>query len=54
MIKGFNALLVFLGTQGWFNYTAESGTYVMLNAIGDAIFMFMPVILGYTSAKNSV
>ena len=23
----------------------------MLNAIGDAIFMFMPVILGYTSAK---
>ena len=41
MIKGFNALLVFLGTQGWFNYTAESGTYVMLNAIGDAIFMFM-------------
>ncbi|MFQ9654318.1 MAG: beta-glucoside-specific PTS transporter subunit IIABC [Enterococcus sp.] len=52
MIKGFNALLVFLGTQGWFNYTAESGTYVMLNAIGDAIFMFMPVILGYTSAKK--
>ena len=25
----------------------------MLNGIGDAIFYFMPVILGYTAAKNS-
>ncbi len=24
----------------------------MFNAIGDSIFMFMPVILGYTSAKK--
>lgn len=52
MIKGFNALLVFLGTSGLFNYTTASGTYVMLNAIGDSIFMFMPVILGYTAAKK--
>lgn len=48
MVKGLNALLVFLKL-----YTATSGTYTMLNGIGDAIFYFMPVILGYTAAKNS-
>lgn len=52
MIKGLNALLVFIGTMGVFDYTTTTGTYVMLNAIGDSIFMFMPVILGYTSAKK--
>jgi PTS system beta-glucosides-specific IIC component len=53
MVKGFNALLVFLGSQiDGFNYTATSGTYVMLNGIGDAIFLFMPVILGFTSAQK--
>lgn len=52
MIKGLNALLVFLGTLGWFTYTAQSGTYMMLNAIGDSIFYFMPVILGYTASKK--
>ncbi|MBV7389703.1 MULTISPECIES: beta-glucoside-specific PTS transporter subunit IIABC [Enterococcus] len=52
MIKGLNALLVFLGTLGWFNYTVTSGNYLMLNAIGDAIFMFMPVVLGFTAAKK--
>lgn len=52
MIKGLNALLIFLGTLGWFTYTAQSGTYMMLNAIGDSIFYFMPVILGYTASKK--
>lgn len=47
MIKGFNALFVAFGL-----YTATDGAYVMLNAIGDSIFNFMPVILGYTSAKK--
>ncbi|HAZ2749644.1 TPA: PTS transporter subunit EIIC [Enterococcus faecalis] len=47
MVKGLNALLVFLKL-----YTATSGTYTMLNGIGDAIFYFMPVILGYTAAKK--
>lgn len=47
MVKGFNALLVFLKL-----YSNTSGTYMMLNGIGDAIFYFMPVILGYTSAKK--
>ena len=52
MIKGFNALLVFLGNVGLFHYTNTSGTYLMLNAIGDGIFYFMPIIIGYTSAKK--
>lgn len=52
MIKGLNALLVFLGTLGWINYSVTSGNYLMLNAIGDAIFMFMPVVLGFTAAKK--
>lgn len=47
MIKGFLALFSALG---W--VSVESGTYMILNAIGDAIFMFLPVILGYTSAKK--
>jgi PTS system beta-glucosides-specific IIC component len=47
MVKGLNALLVFLKL-----YTNTSGTYLMLNGIGDAIFYFMPVILGYTAAKK--
>lgn len=48
IIKGLNALLVFLlGAE----YNA-SGTYAVLNAIGDSVFYFMPVILGYTAAKK--
>lgn len=47
MIKGFNALFAFFNL-----YTATSGTYMMLNAIGDSIFQYMPIILGYTAAKK--
>lgn len=47
MVKGLNALLVFLKL-----YSNTSGTYTMLNGIGDAIFFFMPVILGYTAARK--
>lgn len=48
ILKGINALLVFLlGTS-----YAQSGTYLVLNAIGDAIFFFMPVVIGYTAAKK--
>ena len=48
IIKGINALLVFLLGSS-FNAT---GTYMILNAIGDAIFNFLPIILGYTAAKK--
>ncbi len=47
MVKGLNALFLFLKF-----YTEGTGTYIMLNGIGDAIFYFMPVILGYTAAKK--
>lgn len=48
IIKGLNALLVFLLGASY----SVSGTYAVLNAIGDAVFYFMPVILGYTAAKK--
>ncbi|MDU5109939.1 MAG: beta-glucoside-specific PTS transporter subunit IIABC [Clostridium sp.] len=47
IIKGFLALASALA---WI--TPESGTYIVLNAIGDAMFMYLPVMLGYTSAKK--
>ncbi|MGL5314272.1 MAG: beta-glucoside-specific PTS transporter subunit IIABC [Peptostreptococcaceae bacterium] len=47
MIKGFNAIFVALGL-----YTQTDGMYMMLNAIGDSIFTYMPIILGYTAAKK--
>ncbi|GLC82422.1 beta-glucoside-specific PTS transporter subunit IIABC [Lacrimispora brassicae] len=47
IIKGLNALLVFLGV-----YPAASGSYAMLNAIGDSVFQFMPVIIGFTAAAK--
>ena len=47
MIKGLNALLIFLGI-----YTNTSGVYMTLNAIGDSVFMFMPILIGYTASKK--
>lgn len=47
MIKGFNALFV---AVGWLETT--SGTYQILNAIGDSLFYFFPIFLGYTASKK--
>jgi len=47
MIKGLNALFLSLK---WL--TAESGTYQVLNAIGDSLFYFFPIFLGYTASKK--
>ncbi|QYN57473.1 PTS transporter subunit EIIC [Lactobacillus panisapium] len=47
MIKGFNAMFL---AFGW--VTANNGTYIILNAIGDSLFYFMPIILGISSAKK--
>lgn len=47
MIKGFNALFAALGL-----YTSSAGIYIVLNAIGDAMFNFLPIVLGLTSAKK--
>ncbi|PXV89030.1 PTS system beta-glucoside-specific IIA component (Glc family) /PTS system beta-glucoside-specific IIB component (Glc family) /PTS system beta-glucoside-specific IIC component (Glc family) [Lachnotalea glycerini] len=47
MIKGFNALFVALNF-----YPNTSGTYMVLQATGDAFFNFLPIVLGYTAAKK--
>jgi beta-glucoside PTS system EIICBA component len=47
MIKGFNALFL---AVGWLS--EESGTYQILNAVGDALFYFFPIFLGYTAMKK--
>lgn len=47
MIKGVCAILIATKTL-----TADSGTYAMLNATGDSLFYFLPIILGYTAAKK--
>lgn len=47
MIKGLNALFVAMGL-----YTAAGGGYLILNAVGDGLFHFLPLFLGYTAAKK--
>lgn len=45
MIKGFLALFLFLGVV-----SETSGIYMLVDGIGDALFYFFPIVLGYTSA----
>lgn len=47
MVKGFNALFVAIGL-----YSDTFGGYQVFNAIGDALFTFLPLFLGYTAAKK--
>lgn len=47
ILKGLNSLFCVLGF-----YADTSGTYLFLNAFGDAMFRFLPVLLGYTAAKK--
>jgi len=47
MIKGFNALFVAFGLL-----TVESGTYQILNAIGDSLFYFFLIFLAFTASKK--
>ena len=47
MLKGFLALAVFVG---WMSN--KSGIYTLMYDISDALFTFMPVVIGYTSAKK--
>lgn len=46
VIKGVNILLMTTGL-----YTAHSGIYILFDAMGQAMFDFLPVILGMTSMK---
>ncbi|MGM0219291.1 beta-glucoside-specific PTS transporter subunit IIABC [Enterococcus sp. AZ126] len=47
MLKGLNILFSILGL-----YSETSGVYIFLAGISDALFMYLPVILGYTAAKK--
>ncbi|QIL46829.1 PTS transporter subunit EIIC [Vagococcus coleopterorum] len=47
IIKGLNTLLVIFGA-----YAMDSSYYVLVNAIGDGMFFFFPVILGYNTANK--
>jgi PTS system beta-glucosides-specific IIC component len=47
MVKGLNALFVAMGL-----YTDTCGGYLILNSIGDGLFHFLPLFLGYTAAKK--
>lgn len=37
----------------FFGLSAESGTYIILNAVNDAGFYFLPVFIGYSAAKKA-
>lgn len=45
MIKGILAILQFAGVLA-----SDSGLYMLFNGISDAVFYFLPIMLGYTSA----
>lgn len=47
MIRGLTALLLFIGA-----FNRDSGTFIMLDNIGDSVFMFMPVFIGFTAARK--
>ncbi len=47
MIKALLTLLKLVGAL-----STESGTYIILSAVGDAVFYFFPIVLGWTSAKK--
>lgn len=47
MIKGLLAIAL---TFGWL--AAESQTYIILNAIGDGAFYFLPILLAFSAAKK--
>lgn len=47
IIKGMASLFIALKL-----FSTTSGTYIILNAIGDTLFYFFPIFLGYTAAKK--
>ncbi len=47
MVKGLNVLFVTLGL-----YAETSGGYLVIDAIGNGMFTYLPLFLGYTAAKK--
>ncbi|WNF90961.1 beta-glucoside-specific PTS transporter subunit IIABC [Vagococcus fluvialis] len=48
MLKGVNAILAFALGAGF----AESSTYAVFNAMGDGLFLFLPIFIGFTAMKK--
>ncbi|MFB2583106.1 beta-glucoside-specific PTS transporter subunit IIABC [Herbiconiux sp. P15] len=46
----FKSLLVGAGALGWL--TTDSESYLLLSAIPDAVFAFLPLLVAYTTAKK--
>lgn len=46
VLKGFLVLLTVLNVLN-----AKSGTYMILNAAGDALFYFLPIMVGFSTAR---
>ena len=44
------ALVTMAVTLGWLD--AESSTYIILNAVGDGVFQFLPIFIAATAAKK--
>ncbi|AEB28880.1 sucrose-specific phosphotransferase system, enzyme IIBCA [Carnobacterium sp. 17-4] len=51
MLKGILAIASIVATSFYQTDIKEYDTYVILNAASDALFYFMPIILGYAAAK---
>jgi PTS system beta-glucosides-specific IIC component len=47
ILQGFNALFIFFEL-----YQRTDGIYIFINSIGDAVFRFFPVIIGFSAAKK--
>ena len=47
LFKGILSILTFTNVM-----SSESGIYTLLSAVGDSVFNFFPVLLGYTTAKK--
>lgn len=48
ILKGFLTLFTF--NLGWID--TKSTTYIIINAMGDSAFYFLPILVGYTAAKQ--
>ncbi|WP_125604731.1 PTS transporter subunit EIIC [Lapidilactobacillus bayanensis] len=48
ILKGFLTLFTF--NLNWID--AKSTTYIIINAMGDSAFYFLPILVGYTAAKQ--
>ncbi|XKM12843.1 PTS transporter subunit EIIC [Orbaceae bacterium ac157xtp] len=51
MLKGLLVIAVLIGNSFYNTNIKQFDTYIILSAASDAVFYFMPIILGYASAK---